>query len=487
MGRYSTGNFSGHAARCRHWAACGFGCVIAAAFGESASAQVFYGPTPYLCASDSPFADLGLGGSIVLEDFEDGELSTAGVTTNATVYTGFGEDSVDCDDGMIDGDGSSGYSVVAFGAIGVRFDFDAAVLGGFPTHAGLVWTDGSTLNNVVFEAFDAGGVSLGTIVAGDLSDSSFFGTTDEDRFLGVVHAGGISAINVIDNPMGNGNQMEVDHLQFGFDCTVESSIVQQGTADPLLSGWTKSGQGLGVISVSNASDSSWAVADELDIVGSSLLFHRSPDACQRSLADAFGWTLAAELTVQSRPDQADGSIIVSYDDGVVGFSMVFGATETGDPRMELQVGMTGEACPEPIGIEYQASGIVPHLYELVYDPGSGTANLFVDGASQGAAYLGHTLDVGHDGGDVIFGSHSDCTTGYANYHRVEWTPNGEAPPGDFDCDGGIGLGDVAEFLDCFSGPVPFALSACCGQAHIDGDADADLADFARLQRVFGAP
>ena len=122
-------------------------------------------------------------------------------------------DSVDADDGAIDGSGLNGDSYFsASGAAGITFTFDAGVLGALPTSAGIVWTDGA--GQVTFEAFGPGNVPLGTI--GPISDAnfpngSFNGETAEDRFFGIVAPGGISSI-FISNSSGG---IEVDHLQYG--------------------------------------------------------------------------------------------------------------------------------------------------------------------------------------------------------------------------------------------------------------------------------
>ena len=93
---------------------------------------------------------------------------------------------------------------------GIEFSFDAAVLDALPTHAGIVWTDGS--GTWTFEAFDAAGASMGTITAG-LGDGVFAGTTADDRFFGAINPAGISKIK-IGNP-NSGGGVEVDHLQYG--------------------------------------------------------------------------------------------------------------------------------------------------------------------------------------------------------------------------------------------------------------------------------
>ena len=77
------------------------------------AAASLIGPTPYSSFADSPFA----GGSFswfYVEDFEDGLINTPGVSvsplTSAMAVGGY-TDSVDGDDGVIDGSGSGGHSL----------------------------------------------------------------------------------------------------------------------------------------------------------------------------------------------------------------------------------------------------------------------------------------------------------------------------------------------------------------------------------------
>lgn len=186
-------------------------CILSAT-GPAANAQTLLGPTPYLCFSDSPFSGLSLG-YFYLETFEDHLFNVPGVSANqggvtSVVFGPWIHDSVDCDDGDIDGSGLDGDSF--FGDANMIFTFHADALGTLPTHAGIVWTDGGGGATVTFEAFDASGLSLGT-VTGSHADSSNNGETDEDRFYGVINPAGISAIQISHNSGG----LEVDHLQFG--------------------------------------------------------------------------------------------------------------------------------------------------------------------------------------------------------------------------------------------------------------------------------
>lgn len=187
--------------------------VLSLSAAGARAASTGFGPTPYLSFNDSPFKNLNLS-NFQLETFENGKFDVPGVSasTGAVVAPGPITDSVDGDDGKIDGSGTGGHSFFSQdGPGGITFTFDAT--GGLPTHAGIVWTDGA--GQVTFEAFGPGNVPLLTIgpvsQPGVFPDDSISGTTAEDRFFGVADPGGISKI-FISNSSGG---IEVDHLQFG--------------------------------------------------------------------------------------------------------------------------------------------------------------------------------------------------------------------------------------------------------------------------------
>jgi hypothetical protein len=191
------------------------GVVLLLSSGRAlAGGGTFSGPTPYLSRADSPFLAEINAGHVYLDDFECGVLTVPGVTPSAgsVIPPGFegAIDSVDADDGAIDGSGLNGHSFFSGnGAAGITFTFNQTTLGAFPTQAGIVWTDGG--GTTTFEAFDSLGVSLGTIGPVSIADGSNSGETAEDRFFGVTFAGGISAIKISNTSGG----IEVDHLQYG--------------------------------------------------------------------------------------------------------------------------------------------------------------------------------------------------------------------------------------------------------------------------------
>ncbi|MCP5154913.1 MAG: PEP-CTERM sorting domain-containing protein [Ectothiorhodospiraceae bacterium] len=215
-----------------------YGCALAllAAPALAASAPLLLGPLPYAQSSDSPFAGLTFTEYFHLEDFEDGALSTPGVTSTSggfVVGPSPQTDSVDGDDGTVDGSGAGGHSFFSGfpgGTSVFTFEFDAIALGGLPTHVGIVWTDvgfanpDNGLGEVTFQAFDGLGVSLGLVGPSAVGDGSTFGETAEDRFFGAISEGGIGRIVI--SMAGSSDDWEVDHLQYG---RTLASVPEPGT------------------------------------------------------------------------------------------------------------------------------------------------------------------------------------------------------------------------------------------------------------------
>ena len=195
--------------------------IAVAGTHAAVAATQFLGPQPYRSVLDSPFHYL-THSYFYVEDFEDNALNTPGITSSAGLpfTNGSSSDSVDGDDGVIDGLGNHGHSYwSAYSPNAFTFTFSAGALGSLPTMAGLVWTDVGQVNSgttgfgsVTFEAFDQNGVSLGTIGPAAVGDGLVNGETAEDRFFGVEYDGGISKIKMT---MTNSNDFEIDHVQYG--------------------------------------------------------------------------------------------------------------------------------------------------------------------------------------------------------------------------------------------------------------------------------
>ena len=186
--------------------------------------SIFVGPEPYLSTADIPADFYSTGSPTALEDFLDCSLDH-GITASAgTPYGHIGAgctlsasvDSVDADDGVIDADGSAGYSWFHTSA-SVTFTFASPV-----TAAGVVWTDGAPAADTYFSAWGPGNVFLGEIGPFTIGDGGGNSNTLEDRFFGVKNLDGIEKIRVWSDVV---NPMEVDHVQYG------SSLVVSATWD----------------------------------------------------------------------------------------------------------------------------------------------------------------------------------------------------------------------------------------------------------------
>lgn len=210
---------------------------LLAALGTPGRADAaFIGPTPYARASDSPF--FGYTG-LVLEDFEDGLFNTPGVTATAGWVVGLPNrltDSVDGDDGTLDGLGRDGHSFYSGGVnSSLTFTFDPAAFGGrLPVAVGIVWTDvgtvssgGAGVGRVRFAATGPAGASYGPFVLGDGASS---GETAEDRFLGFTGP----RIGSFTITMPDSTDWEVDHLQFAFG--VPAAVPEPASAALLAAG-----------------------------------------------------------------------------------------------------------------------------------------------------------------------------------------------------------------------------------------------------------
>lgn len=207
--------------------------VFAGTANAVTPAATLYGPSPYTSFADSPFKALGFS-YFHLDDFESNSRTPGyAATTGGTILpAGASTDSVDKDDGVIDGSGTGGRSWFSqFGGNTTpvfTFEFDKTVLGTLPTHVGIVWTDVGSVKpdpefpsipvtdgfvKVSFVAYAADGSFLDSIQpAGLLGDGLVNGNTAEDRFFGIASAAGISKIEIF---ALYSTDWEVDHLQYG--------------------------------------------------------------------------------------------------------------------------------------------------------------------------------------------------------------------------------------------------------------------------------
>lgn len=254
------------------------GWMLGAVPGAAAAAgALFLAPSPYLSFADSPFADTNQFAYFHLETFESGAFAAPGATPspNWTVTSpGPYTDSVDADDGVIDGSGTNARSFYSnLVATNLTITFSAGLLGGhLPTHVGIVCTDiGKALfgsdgfGDVVFSARDGNGVFLGAITNLNFGNGSSLGSgpgaTAEDRFFGVIDTGGISSISIgVDNSV----DWEVDHLQYGY--AAPPLRIQWMPPAGVLIAWPTNASGLALQQNTNLASANWITLTNMPAV-----------------------------------------------------------------------------------------------------------------------------------------------------------------------------------------------------------------------------
>lgn len=193
-------------------------CVV----GAANAATTTFGPSAYLQTGDTPagfFCPECVGW---IEDFElDGVPDPFitidnGMALDPNSFSGLMNsvtDSVDGDDGSVDGQGNGGWSWFA-DTNSIAISFANTV-----KNAGLVFTDGDRVStNIRLEAFDSGGNLLAAIDGGDLADDTFTGETAEDRFMGFNDTdAGIASIVLT---MDGGSGIEIDHVHWQEACAI---------------------------------------------------------------------------------------------------------------------------------------------------------------------------------------------------------------------------------------------------------------------------
>jgi len=179
---------------------------------QAASTFHFNANQTYLGIASGPFNAMAGSGNLSVENFEDGLVNTVGMSINRGTVRGAtnSTDSVDRDDGNVDGLGRAGRSFTSGSHKSISISF-ANQGGNMPQMAGLVWTDGRQNSVVVMKAWDRNGNYLGFLRT-RLGDLSRLGQTADDRFLGVTSEDGISRIELRSNFGG----FEVDHVQFAY-------------------------------------------------------------------------------------------------------------------------------------------------------------------------------------------------------------------------------------------------------------------------------
>ena len=187
------------------------------------AATVTYAGLSYRGRFDSPFYQSIQAGTTYVEDFEDHEVNTPGLSLPIGNIPGSPIHSVDEDDGTLDNFGQGWYWFSANSVLApegfpytyeIRFSRNGS--GQFPTHAGAVllgFTTNPESGFRYFQAFDAAGepildtalTALVPVFPGTTSPQS----TKGDQLFGLIYEAGISRIIL-------GPSRRMDHVQYGY-------------------------------------------------------------------------------------------------------------------------------------------------------------------------------------------------------------------------------------------------------------------------------
>ena len=210
-------------------------------------------------------------------------------------------------------------------------------------------------------------------------------------------------------------------------CMAHADIIianHQGNANPTTEGWNEvmfvnaaMQNGLGSVSVSPVSADmgfdAWEIDDASSLLGANGGYSRNITPSEVADATAKGWRLSTRLKSATIPDDGSGgSIIVGFHSGPTRWRMAFGSQADGDPTVQLLGGSNPVHVIDGAGAGY-------HLYELVFDPLSGSADLSVDGNEVLTNYIGGASS--DSTSFVYFGSQNDNDTGRGRYSSVQFS------------------------------------------------------------------
>ncbi len=217
--------------------------------------------------------------------------------------------------------------------------------------------------------------------------------------------------------------------------TAMSQVVvsHQGSASPVAEGWVQRGQGIGCSAGPfQVPAPHWFIGDSSGAAGSNLYYEHAltPEQVQRASTEGFVLRALVDV-VDTVPSCAHGSVVVSFFDGTITRTILFGTTV-----VEYN---TSPPCPiddRPCDINHDLmaqqtpNGTVLCGDGPCFAPTTGPRTLFPPiGANwcemhfrpvTGETPFWHQAPIGHTQPGIIFGSVSDCTFGHAQYHRVEF-------------------------------------------------------------------
>lgn len=179
-----------------------------------------------------------------------------------------------------------------------------------------------------------------------------------------------------------------------------------GSIDPATEGWTVDNNQAATAAIGS---DSWRLRDTSPS-GGWTHYRQVPDAATNVAASTGGWILTTEARFVDntpRPNSA-GAMFADYIAGGAGFAMLFHRESDGDPTVTFG------------GSSFTIEGVgelVYNEYSIVFDPGAGSADLFVNGVEQISDVPG-TATVAAD--RVAWGASGTVTEGVGDFAAVSF-------------------------------------------------------------------
>ncbi len=208
-------------------------------------------------------------------------------------------------------------------------------------------------------------------------------------------------------------------VSLGLAGSAQATVIYQhtGGTNPISQGWSASGLIIGVsvgavLNDLGSGTDAWKVDDNSTLLGSTLMYDQtpsagSPEAAAIANASTTGWRLSTLLRIPDISDTPDASVFMIYYDGAKRYWVNFGTDADGDPIVDLMGG--GSFTLEGVGSSAY------HRYDLISNPNSGSADLFIDGIER---LTGYTGDNSVNTPQIAFGSAQSHSTGQGNYAEV---------------------------------------------------------------------
>ncbi|AQQ70988.1 hypothetical protein SMSP2_01352 [Limihaloglobus sulfuriphilus] len=189
----------------------------------------------------------------------------------------------------------------------------------------------------------------------------------------------------------------------------EIAAMHQGAIDPETEGWSVFRGPFDSGSINSMGLDAWKVED----TGGSQEggYDVALTTAQINDAQTNGWTLSARVRTPAADQSLNDAILTGVNFGSLGFILQFGAT-AGTPVVAFIGGPSATLTGLDDGW---------HLYEVIYDSATGSADLFVDGTEQISNFAGWNGTF--LAGTVAFGSGSGGGSGIGYYNMVEFEVN----------------------------------------------------------------